>query len=164
MNTLILFDLEETLIESFSEPFFIMPNVHKIVDFIKTLEPNTFQFGLMSWAIWDWSASECKIFDDVKSALLHELDTSDDLIDTGKFNDEFTLSMDNWVSVFWKESRIRIDREEIPHIFNKEDFLFKCRTAFTGINRVILIDDTVEHGLTIKNKNGTIEFLNIKEM
>lgn len=161
MDTLILFDLEETVIESFEQPFFIMPNIRKIENFLSHDEFRDARFGVMSWAIWNWSRTESEVFDGISIALQEELD-----IHSNRFDGMFTLSMDQWVSILWKTCGVKVDRDELPHIFNKEDFLFKIRKFFAEhkIARVVLIDDAVEHNLTITSPSVTIEFRNIEDM
>lgn len=169
MKTLALLDLEETLIESFDDALILEGNIRKItehlcglvgafVDPASTLD--NLRFNWMSWAIWDWSEKECEVVGDVMTVL--NRDHGWDMHPRMWMN--MGLSMEWWVDALMKCEGLRVERQEIPQIFTKQDMLLKTRRLFSDFDRVILFDDTVEHGLTIRSKHCTIEFQNIKEM
>jgi len=174
MKTLILFDLEETLIESFDDAAILTGNVNKIKraidarkfahDLIASLaeppEEHTFEFGWMSWAIWEWTVGEYQLATEV----IQVLDRDHDFNCQQRWSTLSDWSMVAWANLILKHTRSHFKRSELSQYFSKEDILLKVREEFKEFDRVILFDDTVEHGLTIESSHCTIEFQNIKDM
>jgi len=170
-KTIVLLDLEETLIESFDDALILEHNILKIAGHLYTVpgvgaftDPESLldnlRFGWMSWAIWDWSDKEQELVGDLVTFIDRE----------HKWNLKERMStLCDWSMTTWAEKLMQFDsllvhRDEINQLFSKEDMLFKLRDMFNDFDRVILFDDTVEHNLTISAPDVTIVFQNIKEL
>lgn len=152
---LILLDLEETLIESFDDALILFHNIEKIQ---KLPIFHTSVLGLMSWAIWDWTDKEQEVFNDVR-AFIETNDT--------KFDNRFLWSMQEWGHMLMKHTGTSVSREEIHHIFTKEDMIFKLRKFWqdTEFDHIFLIDDAVDDHLSISLNDGTmIYFLDVNAL
>lgn len=158
MNTLLLLDLEKTLVESFEEPWFIVPNIDKITSVIQSLD-GTVAIGCMSWAFWNWTASEKLIWSSIKECLVEH----NSVFDLPTFAE---WSVQEWSRKILLHNKIMLDENEICQIFSKEDVLFKLRNLpdFEQFDKIILIDDVVQHDLTFNGKKCIFNILNIKEM
>ena len=153
-KNLVLLDLEETLIESFTLSHILPYNIAKVEHFLSTLEGDT-KLGLMSWAIWEWSQVEKALFDEVSEQL-----TAKGI--TQEFDPDFLLTIKDWEH-FLQDA---IGSTKVPLAIDKPELLFRARSskAFNPYTNVFLIDDMVEHNLVVTSKHITLTVLNISSM
>lgn len=158
----IFFDLEETLIESWEQPNWLSDNAEAIKTFIKIMysayKTPSVQFGIMSWAIYDADEK-----DQFKRRFAETIEDGLGI----KLQDDLILSMDDWMSLVMRSSGLRISRDEIFEMANKETILFwllKASAADFPTGKIYLIDDAVGHNDFMESieHDREIRLLNIK--
>ena len=99
---LILLDLEETVIEDWSNMTLMPRECMAIRSFLRTCHPGA-TIGLMSWAVWN----------DRDKALFnkHLRDELEAVLEV-KFSDEWLLSMDDWAKMLFHHCKKKLSRDE----------------------------------------------------
>lgn len=135
MNTLVLFDLEQTLIDEWSNPVLWHDHNPSILRWLRTLGP--FTSGLLSFAVWD-DKDKHHFNANLRAPIEHAFGFA--------FSDEWMLTKNQLLDKarVW-ERKPFLDSSDFDDFFNKrkvvEDlWLNEFQTPNT---RVILIDDTV---------------------
>jgi hypothetical protein len=155
-KNLILLDIEQTLTTDVFDGADLLPENIRNIQALEIFEGAS--LGLMSWAIHDWTDSEVELFNDIRPHIETE---------TTRFDDRFLWSMCEWVHQLLKHDGVAVSRDEVVHIFRKEDIVFKLRKFWqtTEFEHIFLIDDAIDDHLNVCLNDGTmITFLNIKEM
>ncbi len=154
----IFFDLEETLIESWHDHTWLTHKVERIKKFISRIhqENNAIQFGLMSWAVWN-DVDKKQFQEKLQLWIEEQMKIT--------FNEELILSIDDWCILVMREAGLRLSRQDIFDIGNKETVLFWLRNAKTfPTGNIFLIDDAVEHNNTITSLTRNISILNVDRL
>lgn len=150
---LVLADLEETLIQEWSNPLLIPGRISIIRDHLQ--QHPTAQLGLMSWAVWD--SRDLDIFNRTLRPILEQ--------ELGhNFDERWTLSMDEWGQEMFTHARKRLDRDEMFDLFGKEDvFLILARRHPEWLGRqIFLFDDAVPNAkFSILDKGTHAHMVNI---
>ena len=150
---LILLDLEETVIEDWSNMSLMPRECMAIRSFLRTCHPGA-TIGLMSWAVWN----------DKDKALFnkHLRDELEAVLEV-KFSDEWLLSMDDWAEMLFRHCKKKLFFD----CFGKQEVLFLASRFVPAFKDqfVLLIDDVVEHGLRWESpqNNCTVTMENVKE-
>ena len=154
---LILLDLEETVVEDWSNMTLLPRECMAIRSFLRTCHPGA-TIGLMSWAVWN----------DKDKALFnkHLRDELEAVLEV-KFSDEWVLSMDDWSDMLFKHCKKKLSRDDLFDCFGKQEVLFLASRSVPAFKDqfVMLIDDAVEHGLHWESpqNNCTVTMENVKE-
>lgn len=148
----IFLDLEETIIESWSNP--LLMNVGKIGNFVHT--SGVQEVGIFSFAIWN---EQDKIdFEErhIKQAIEMAL---------GVPINEILTVPDIANEVFWKTG-VRMDISEFITIWGKQRaFIDWALITQRNENRVVLIDDVVRNIDVIdRDRNLLIELINVEKL
>lgn len=156
--TIALFDLEETLIESWDDPIILVHNVQKIRNHVKRcidLGETQLAFGIFSWAIWN-----------EKDKLTFKLTMQDDLEHAlgFMFDPNFVFDMEQISDIVLNVRKKKLSKSDMFDLFGKEECLLSMlRGNFFKGQDVILFDDVVDN-MEIFHPNGSIQFINIKRM
>jgi hypothetical protein len=154
---LILLDLEETVIEDWSNMSLMPRECMAIRSFLRTCHPGA-TIGLMSWAVWH----------DKDKALFnkHLRDELEAVLEV-KFSDEWLLSMDDWAKMLFHHCKKKLSRDDLFDCFGKQEVLFLASRFVPAFKDqfVLLVDDVVEHGLHWESpqNNCTVTMENVKE-
>jgi hypothetical protein len=147
-DTVILLDLENTVIKHWSEPMLI--NKEALRSFIQNVkstvkESTTCSIGIYSYAIWcekNYTTLIEKLLPMVEKELGIE------------FDEDYVFTMDELMEDFARKNN-KIDYGSYCSVINKEKSILDFHVGnpkFVGKN-IILIDDTVTHGLMIVYPN-----------
>lgn len=168
----IFLDLEETLIESWSDRTLLVNKIAAIDQFVKRTLIDSRQtvgrrfanpplsmprFGLMSWAVWN--DKDKKDFQDEIQLWLEEQMKI-------VFNQELILSMDDWITLVRRNTVMNLSRQDLFDISSKETVLFWLRNATEGFpdGEITLIDDVVDHNTVITSDSRKITILNVDKL
>lgn len=155
---IVFLDLEETVIDEWGSDLLLPANIEAIR---RLLQGNPVHLGLMSWAVWENERDKLKFTHDIQPYVEEALGF--------KFHPDLTWSMDDWAGEVFKHTGLTLDRkEDMFDMFKKEEVLFKLarhHPLFRG-EMVILVDDAVEHDMTLRvpSRDCTVKFLNINNM
>lgn len=165
MNTqwTIFLDLEETLIESWSDHTLLVNKIVKINRFVNKTLVETKQplsvprFGLMSWAVYN-DKDKRQFQEELQPWLEEQMQIT--------FSNELILSIDDWISLVMNNCGILLSREDIFDLSDKETILFWLRNAKKGFptGHIILIDDVVKHNNVIISDSRKITILNVDKL
>lgn len=154
---LILLDLEETVIEDWSNMSLMPRECMAIRNWLKTCHPGA-TIGLMSWAVWN---------DEDKALFNKHLRDELEAVLEVQFSDEWVLSMDDWSDMLFKHCKKKLSRDDLFDCFGKQEVLFLASRFVPAFKDqfVLLIDDVVEHGLHWESpqNNCTVTMENVKE-
>lgn len=168
----IFLDLEETLIESWSDRTLLIPKVKLIEKFIQfklkesrqmlgrrfANPPLTMpQFGIMSWAIWN-DADKREFQQEIQLWLEEKMRIT--------FRQDLILSMDDWALLVMKHTGLKLSRQDIFDFCSKETVLFWLRNATQGFpeGEITLIDDAVTHNNVIISGTRKINIMNVDKL
>lgn len=161
MGRIVLFDLEETLIDNWSTFNALHDNIAKInaSGILNKSSSQTLQVGLMSWAVIDQKdearfmrlGADRSLFED---ALKQPLDRS-----------HLPFTADDYRFRLLFHRHLKINKEEFLDIFNKVEvltMLARCDPWFKD-KEIILVDDVVAHGETSHSQqnNASVRCINI---
>lgn len=132
---LVLVDLEQTLIESWNEPFFLPARVELVRDFLRD-NPQA-ELGLMSWAVYH--DQDMDVFRRTLQADLERLLER-------PFSERWLLHLDQWGTELFTCTHKRLPREELFDVFGKADvFLALARHHPEWVGQeVVLFDDAFD--------------------
>lgn len=152
---LVLVDLEETLIESWQEPFFLPGRIALVRDFLQQ-HPEA-ELGLMSWAVYH--DQDMGVFQRTLQADLERLLER-------PFSPRWTLHLDQWGQELFDCTRKRLPREELFDVFGKADTLLAlARHHPEWVQReVVLFDDAFDDmALEIPGRGTKARIVNVKQ-
>lgn len=152
-TVLVLVDLEQTLIESWEEPFLLRGRAALIRDFLAA-HPEA-ELGLMSWAVYhdhDLATFRQRLQPDLEAFL-------------GRcFAPRWTLHLDQWGLELGRCTRKQLSREDLFDLFGKaEVFLMLARfhPEWAG-QEVVLFDDAFEAcHLTVPDRGCQARIVNV---
>ncbi len=150
---LVLLDLEETLIQSWHEPYFLPGRIAKIRDFLER-HPGS-ELGLMSWAVYhdeDLAVFHTTLRADLESMLGQAFDA------------RWVLHMGGWADEVFRWARKRLTRDDLFDLFGKDQvFLLLARRQPEWQGRhVVLFDDAFEDlVLEIPGTQTTAQIINV---
>ena len=154
---LILLDLEETVIEDWSNMSLMPRECMAIRNWLKTCHPGA-TIGLMSWAVWN---------DKDKASFNKHLRDELEAVLEVQFSDEWVFSMDDWSDMLFKHCKKKLSRDDLFDCFGKQEVLFLASRFVPAFKDqfVLLVDDVVEHGLHWESpqNNCTVTMENVKE-
>ena len=167
----IFLDLEETLIESWSDRTLLVNNVAAIDRHIKDKLKESRQligrrftnsplmmprFGLMSWAVWD-DKDKTEFQQEIQPWLEEQMRIT--------FSQELIVSMDEWTTLVRRNTVLKLTRQDLFD-FGKESLMFWLRNATNDFpeGEITLIDDAVEHNNIIQTNSRKITILNVDEL
>lgn len=154
----IFLDLEETLIESWSDRTLLLGKVNAIQRFIKTSIPRLDmpKFGLMSWAVWN-DTDKTEFQQEIQPWLEEQMRIT--------FDQELILSMDEWTTLVRRNTVLKLARQDLFD-FGKESLLFWLRNATKDFpdGEIALIDDAVEHNNVIQTNSRKITIINVDKL
>ena len=132
---LVLLDLEETLIQSWFEPWFLVDRIAKVRRFLEQ-HPGS-EMGLMSWAVYH-DEDLATFRTTLQADLEHQLGQA--------FEPRWTLHMGDWAGEVFQWGRKRLSMDDLFDLFGKDQvFLFLARQHPEWQGRqVILFDDAFE--------------------
>jgi hypothetical protein len=153
---LLFLDLEETLIDSWSNTLMLPSKLKLIQRMFAHLVPTV---GLMSWAVYH-DADKVVFNDTLRADLEEALGMT--------FSDDLVWSMDDWAKQLFAYSGKKVSRDDLFDCFSKHEVLFmlsRVHPAFRN-QEVFLVDDAVEHELSWHSKvnNSTVKVLNVDEL
>lgn len=152
---LVFLDLEETLIDEWSSGLFLPRKLDVVRDFLKANPGAT--VGLMSWAVWD-----------AKDKATFERNFRADLERNLECTFELVWSMDEWGEEVFKHFNKKVSRQDMFDMFSKPEVLFALgrKHPLFKNQTVVLVDDAVEHKLTMNSplNNCTVTLLNVDDM
>lgn len=151
---LVLVDLEETLIESWEEPFLLPGRASLVRNFLQQ-HPQA-ELGLMSWAVYH--DRDLGVFHQNLQADLEQLLER-------KFSPRWTLHLDHWGQELLQSTRKHIPRSELFDIFGKaEVFLALARHHPEWRDREVVLFDDAFDDLTIEvpGRGTRAQIINIK--
>ena len=151
---LVLVDLEETLIESWSEPFFLPVRIGIVRDFLQ--EHPEAELGLMSWAVYHDADLET-----FRQSLQADLER---LLER-PFSPRWMLHLDQWGTELFKSTHKRLPREELFDVFGKADVLLalaRHHPEWAG-REIVLFDDAFDDmTLDIPGRGTQARIVNVK--
>jgi hypothetical protein len=150
MKRILLLDLEETLIETFTgvesveDVVFLDDNIDAIRKFIEAATPDA--VGIMSWAIYD-KADALRFNSHLKKELEKRLDL--------EFDSRLPLTMDEYASQIFQHAGVRLSKADLFDILRKEQMLFflALRCPIFDECEVTLIDDAVQDRVSLKTNS-----------
>lgn len=153
----ILFDLEETLIDSWDQRNLLVENVEKIKEQLIGELGSNLRFGIFSWAIWNEDDRE-----DFNQTLRGPLEEALGI----KFDPEMIFSMQSIADLILKFRRKKLSIEDVFDLFGKEECLLTLhRFNHFNCETVALVDDRVDHGLFFESlRERRMAFINITEL
>lgn len=164
-STHVYLDIEGTIIDSFSNPVYLVDNLNKIKSFLKEKDDSIYAVHFFSFAIHD--DADIKLYEPILRDICVELDY------------EYSPRM-----IVRKEILFPIYKEKYGHGFSLEDFsdfgshkdvgfsffiqnVLKTYPSLCGCN-FILFDDRVENMMTLmkneKEKISSIMYVNINQI
>lgn len=150
-STVILLDLEDTIIKHWTTPYLI--NVDAIEEFVQSVyKYGECTFGIYSYALW--CNENIRILQDRILPLIEQaLDVA--------FDETYIFHMNDIVSDFVAKNG-PIDYGTYCTLINKEKSIldFHVGNPLFEDRSIILIDDTVTHGLLMNYPHMTINFVN----
>ena len=154
---IVFLDLEETVIDEWGQWNYLPRNIIAIARFLKN-HPDC-RLGLMSWAVWN-DADKNKFSDMLLGDLTQMLDK--------QFDPSLVWSMDEWADELFKDTGLRVVRQDLYDCFGKPEVLFRLarkHPLFAG-QEVVLIDDAYPHEMTITvpTTECTVKFLDIRKL
>lgn len=150
---LVLLDLEETLIQSWHEPWYLPARIAKVRAFLEQ-HPGA-EMGLMSWAVYhdeDLEVFRAKMQEDLEEQLGQA------------FEPRWVLHMGDWANEVFQWGRKHLSRDDLFDLFGKDQvFLFLARNHPEWQGRqVVLFDDAFEDlVLTIPGTQTHARIINI---
>ena len=169
----IFLDLEETLIESWSDHTWLTHKAEAIGTFIKrSLIQSAHQsksiyhdtprlelprFGLMSWAVWN--DADKQIF---QQQLQHWIEGNLKMA----FSEDLIWTMEDWAALVLKNTGLRMSQQDLFDFCNKETVLFWLRNAEHGFphGEITLIDDAVPHNNVVTSQTRKITTVNVDKL
>lgn len=152
---LVFLDLEETLLDEWNSGLFLPRKLDCVRDFLKDNPGST--VGLMSWAVWD-DRDKARFEKEFRADLERNLECTFELV----------WSMDDWANEVFAHFNKKLSRQDLFDMFSKPEVLFALgRTHPLFHNQtVVLVDDAVEHKLTMTSpkNNCTVTLLNVDDM
>lgn len=151
----VFLDLEETVMDDWNSGLFLPRKLDAVRKFLT--DNNVTTVGLMSWAVWD-ERDKARFNAEFREDLERNLNVTFDLV----------WSMDDWANEVFKHFNKKLSRQDLFDMFSKPEVLFALgRTHPLFANEtVVLVDDAVEHGLTMTspNNNCTVALMNVDVM
>lgn len=135
MKTVVLFDLEETLVNNWDD--FLVVNQHSVNNFLSTLPKNCL-YGLFSWAVWN-QTDLVRLVNEEQEYLENNFDF--------KFDENLLFTTEDHVDMV-KESDPSLDFtfKDFFNLYNKETaMLALMKLPFFNNTHLYLVDDTVEN-------------------
>lgn len=157
-ETALILDLEGTVIESWRQPDWLDGHIEAIGNLARAhAAQGPVRLGLMSWAVRD--DAELSKF---RSRLAGPLEQSLGF----RFDRKLTRSMNEWAELIHRHSWPLFAPATVFQVFDKPSILFWLRRASAALlpDRVILVDDDVPHGDTIRSSHRLIELVNVKAL
>jgi FMN phosphatase YigB (HAD superfamily) len=155
---IVLFDLEETLIESWEDPTLLCGQFPKILSWVK--EQGDFRAGLFSWAVWD--ANELKKFNKGLRQQIEEVHGfrfDDELMFTRNF---FLNKFREWFMMPW------MDCDDFTAFFKKRQAIEEVwlRMFDQPNTELVFIDDTIPSMMLIRDdvEHNTLQLVDVKTL
>jgi hypothetical protein len=137
---LVLLDLEETLIQSWFEPWFLPQRIAKIRAFLE--EHPGAEMGLMSWAVYhdeDMVTFRRTLQQDLEAQLGQA------------FEERWLLHMGDWANEVFQWARKKLSREDLFDLFGKDQvFLLLARKQPEWQGRLVVLFDDAFEDLTLQ--------------
>lgn len=155
-SRIVLLDLEETLIDTWSTRNFLHYNAERIRQAgILTLAARV---GFMSWAVCDAADSRI-VIDELLIPIEETLGV--------KIDRMLPMSMQEYGADVLSFRNLRLSLEDMYDVFKKEEVLLaliRKNPAFID-HEIVLIDDAVDHNMSfnIPSRNAAVRFINVKE-
>lgn len=151
MNTLVLLDLEQTIIPSWEDMWLDLSATAKIKEFLKNQGVTSISLGLMSWAVWH---EEDKV--KFRNELLPEIEKEFDA------HFELVWSMQDWANEVFMTTKRKVSIHDLFDMMGKHEVLMACRSSPSLVRQVFFFDDTAHHGLRLTSAQGLdLNFINI---
>ena len=157
-ETALILDLEGTVIESWGQPGWLDEHIEAIGNLARAHSAKgPVRLGLMSWAVRDNSE-----LSDFRSRLAGPLEQSLGF----RFDLKLTRSMNEWAELVHRHSWPLFASATVFQVFDKPSILFWLRGAARSLlaARVILVDNDVPHGDTIRCEERLIELVNVRTL
>lgn len=155
-SRILLLDLEGTLIDDWSTRRLLIQNMRKIKE-SGIITPNT-RVGLMSWAIWDSRDKQT-----AQNTLIGLIQQVLEVV----IDPMLPMSMSDYAADILKCRKLLTSKEDMYDMFKKEEVLLSLArfdSRFVDVE-VILIDDRVEHNMSIQipSRNTVVRIIDIEK-
>ena len=153
--TIVLLDLEETVIDDIKSSTILVERCKQIREVLETIAPSS--VGVFSWALW--SEDEAAAF--WESCLRSRIEDHLGI----ELEQSYVWSMEgvrNTIASITSSKHLLV--EDLFDMFGKEECLNLLFRKGYFTENVVLIDDTVSHRLTVEHNGLILVYLNAKEL